>query len=286
VLPVLSSASTLKTVRRIKRYGALFLLTTPGGASPRGAEQIVAISRSIRGIDMTIGRRKEVSKLALVSFIILSIYLSFTSPLSSQENLTDTVRYVKPISEVAIRRGQGTEYKIIAIVKEGTMVEQLEEVEGYANVRLVDGREGWILTRFLSSAPPITEVLASLQAENEQAKNNEMTAVQKLEEVSSQLAHSQAELETIIGERDQIKTDYLKLQEDTANAVQTNKDLIKLSKENKLLQESFSHIQEENSGLKSDKTINWFLAGGGVLLAGVFLGRISAASRKRKSSLL
>jgi len=235
---------------------------------------------------MTIGRRKEVSRLTLVSFIILSLYLLFASPLSSEEYLTDTVRYVKPISEVAIRRGQGTEYKIIAIVKDGTMVEQLDEVEGYTNVRLVDGREGWILSRFLSTEPPITEVLASLQAENEQAKNNEMTAVQELEEVSSQRARSQAELETITGERDQIKADYLKLQEYTANAVETKKNLTKLSEENKLLQEGFSRVQQENSGLKKDKTINWFLAGGGVLLAGVLLGRFSAASRKRKSSLL
>jgi len=45
-------------------------------------------------------------------------------------------------------------------------------------------------------------------------------------------------------------------------------------------------LQEENYTLTKDNSINWFLAGGGVLLVGMFIGRLSSASRKRKSSLL
>jgi SH3 domain protein len=47
-----------------------------------------------------------------------------------------------------------------------------------------------------------------------------------------------------------------------------------------------SSIKEENNKLKKDESINWFLAGGGVVLVGMVIGRLSSSSRKRKSSLI
>ncbi len=50
--------------------------------------------------------------------------------------------YVKPSAEVPVRRGQGNDYKIIAVVNSGTEVRILEEKEDWARVRLASGKEG------------------------------------------------------------------------------------------------------------------------------------------------
>jgi SH3 domain protein len=63
-------------------------------------------------------------------------------------------------------------------------------------------------------------------------------------------------------------------------------EMLQVTKENELLVQEIAALREENNKLNKDKSINWFLAGGGVLLLGMFIGRLSAASRKRKSSLL
>jgi SH3 domain protein len=62
--------------------------------------------------------------------------------------------------------------------------------------------------------------------------------------------------------------------------------MLKVTQENELLVEELTALKAANSGLNSDKSINWFMAGGGVLLVGMFLGRLTSKSRKRKSSLM
>jgi SH3 domain protein len=63
-------------------------------------------------------------------------------------------------------------------------------------------------------------------------------------------------------------------------------DMLQATKENELLVQQMASLKEENSKLNKDKSINWFLAGGGVLLVGMSIGRLTSKSRKRKSSLM
>lgn len=195
-------------------------------------------------------------------------------------------RYVTPSAEVVVRTGQGNEYKIIGMVKDGDAVDLLQESDGYAMVRLPDGREGWMLKRFLSAAPPLSVVVASLRAENEKMKQREMEQTQQINEISENLKRTEAELASILTERDRIKTDYQNLRQDTADVILIKEDMLRVTKENELLVQEMTALKEENNKLNKDKSINWFLAGGGVLLVGMFIGRLSSASRKRKSSLL
>jgi len=195
-------------------------------------------------------------------------------------------RYVKPSSEVVLRRGQGNDYKIVAMVRDGESVEFLEEGEAYAKVRLEDGKEGWMLKRFLSEEPPLQEVVASLRADKEELKQRELEIIQKLEELTSTLEQTESELKVATEENDKITADYQSLKRDTAGVTQIKKDLLKTAKENKTLSQNMASMEQQISSLKKDNAVKWFLAGGGVLLAGMFIGILSGRSRKKKSSLL
>lgn len=194
--------------------------------------------------------------------------------------------YVKPSSEIAVRRGKGTEFKIIAFVKDGSAVQFLEEDGDYTRVRLSNEKEGWMLSRFVSEAPPLEQLVISLQNENDSVVKREAELKQELENLSTTLVESKAELSTVREERDSAVQDYAKLEEETADVVKINADLEETKKTNEQFTEKLAVLQLENDNLTKDKKLYWFLTGAGVLLLGMLLGRMPGPSRKRKSSLL
>jgi SH3 domain protein len=222
----------------------------------------------------------------LVFFLALSFLLPTGAVLFSATDVFAESRYVKPSAEIALRTGEGTKYKILGVVKDGDVVELLEEGDSYARVRLTDGQEGWMLKRFLSITPPLSVTAPSLRAENEKMKQREIEVTQKYDEISASFSRMETELQTILAERDQLKSDYQNLQEATADVMKIKEDMLQATKENELLVQQMASLKEENSKLNKDKSINWFLAGGGVLLVGMSIGRLTSKSRKRKSSLM
>jgi SH3 domain protein len=222
----------------------------------------------------------------LVLLLALSFLLPTGSVLFSATDVFAESRYVKPSAEIALRAGEGTKYKILGVVKDGDVVELLEEGDSYARVRLTDGQEGWMLKRFLSITPPLSVTAPSLRAENEKLKQREIEVTQKYDEISASFSRMETELQTILAERDQLKSDYQDLQEATADVMKIKEDMLQATKENELLVQQMASLKEENSNLNKEKSINWFLAGGGVLLVGMSIGRLTSKSRKRKSSLM
>ena len=222
----------------------------------------------------------------LFFLLAFCFFLPFGTGTFSARSVAAAVRYVTPSAEVVLRTGQGTEYKIIGMVKDGDAVELLDESDSYAKVRLDDGKEGWMLKRFLSASPPLSTVVGSLRAENEELKQKQIETTKKNEELSGILTKTDAELQTALTERDQIKTDYENLKHDTANVIQIKEDMQKAKQENESLVKEIATLKEDNNDLNKNKSVNWFLAGGGVLLVGMAIGKLSSKSRKRKSSLM
>lgn len=195
-------------------------------------------------------------------------------------------RYIKPSTKAVVRRGQGNQYKIVAMVKAGLKVDFVEEGTTHTKIRLANGKEGWIVKRFLSKEPPLDKLVASLRTENETLKQKEIEASQKFDAVNKTLAQTTRELDATIAERDQIQADFLKLQHDTEDVVLIKKNLEKTLKDYRQLSATMSVIQQENDTIKDDLAFKWFLAGGGVLVFGMIIGSIFTKSRKRKPSLL
>lgn len=195
-------------------------------------------------------------------------------------------RFVKPRGEAVIRTGQGNQYKIVAIAKEGTAVELVEEGEGYALVRMANGDEGWILSRFLSAEPPLDIQVAALNKEKAEMQESVATMTRQVEALTAQLTENKNDLDMVVAERDRLAADYQQLQKDTADVMKIRNDMLQTAEENRQLVDKLVKLETENSKLTKDKTINWFLAGSGVLVLGVLLGRLPGPSRRRKSSLL
>lgn len=206
--------------------------------------------------------------------------------LSATLNAAAQILYVKPSSEITLRRGQGTDFKIIAVVRDGTAVEILSEENDWAQVRLPDGKEGWVLRRYLSETPPLGQQLEQLEQEKAALTSTSEALQQRLDETTAEKDRIDREYQLCLAEHSDISDKYLTLQSDTADVIQTKENLTQAEARLVDLQAQLTAVQQKNAGLAKSQTLKWFLAGGGVLFLGWIIGLFSGRSRKKRSSLL
>jgi SH3 domain protein len=194
--------------------------------------------------------------------------------------------YVTPNAEVAMRTGQGTEYRILAAVPEGTKVTLLEEEGTWARVRLSSGKEGWMPKRFLSTSPPLKDIVAGLRSERERLvqRNSDLsTRVDSLEQEQSKLGR---ELDACLTAREQLQGDYETLRADAADVLNVKQALSGTVQELQETKQQLATTRQENEHLRDNERIKWFLAGGAVLVAGWIIGLVMGRGRRRRPSLL
>jgi len=104
-------------------------------------------------------------------------------------------RYISDLMEITLRTGPGTGRKIIAMLPSNLKVEILGQNGQWTRVRTPEGKEGWVVSRFLTTETPKSIKLERLQkkyaelsrrAETLATENTELKA--KNEELSTQLA--------------------------------------------------------------------------------------------------
>lgn len=194
--------------------------------------------------------------------------------------------YIKPTAEIPLRRGQGTDYKILAIVSDGLAVNIVEEDETWAKINTENGEEGWILKRYLTRDIPLDKVVTALRTENNALKEK----VNSVEQQNTELQRLKTALEeTLANNKSELASTtekYRSLVEDNENVITMKNELSESRQTVTSLQQKIGAVVAENERLKASQTIKWFLAGGGTLVFGCVVGLLSAkASKKRKSSL-
>ena len=158
--------------------------------------------------------------------------------------------YISDTIKITMRTGPDMENKIVSLLTVGQAIEVLEPGDEWTLIRAANGKEGWIVSSFISTTPPNSMVLK--QVETRVAALSEQCA--DLEAENARLASENAALTESLASgsseiREQIET---------------------LTRENRLLRDSLGH-----------RFIKWFLAGAGVLVAGFFMGYQSKRERNR-----
>ncbi len=194
--------------------------------------------------------------------------------------------FVAPRSEVPVRRAPGSQYKIIAILKDGAKVELLEEDGNWAKILLRNGKEGWILRRYLTEQPPLTKVVAA-QREKIQLLTKQKDELQsKLQQSEKERTKCEKSLKACIEQRDSIQNEYQALMTDAADVIELKKAFNESTTELNTLKQELATLKQENLNLKNNERIKWFLAGSCVLLIGWLLGMIMARNRRRRRPTL
>jgi SH3 domain protein len=210
--------------------------------------------------------------------VVLSIFLLFA------EGRAETM-YVNDNMKITFRAGPGNDHKITALLTIGEPVEVIQPAGDWTQVQLPDGKEGWVLTQYLTSKVPCNIELESLKKAHQRItetaaalKDEHLELTTKLKTVSDELSQRQQELDTI-------QTQFDTLQKESAHFIELKANYEKAVTELAAQKKRGDALNDELSAALKSRQIKWFIGGAGTLLLGMILG-FSSKREKRRSSLL
>lgn len=212
---------------------------------------------------------------------IVSLFCFLIPTVGSAENA-----WVSDQFEITMRSGPSTENAITLMLPSGTALDVLERdaESGYSRVKTANGREGWVLSRYLMSERParqqlvdVTEQLSRARSRSESLSGQFEAVRQQQDDAASQISELQRQNSSLSGELEEIRrisADVLAINEDNQSLRQRLSDSeIKLNM-----------LEEENHVLRSRQNRDWFIAGAAVLFVGMIMGLIIPRIRMRRRS--
>lgn len=189
-------------------------------------------------------------------------------------------RYVADQLVITLREGMGNEYRVLRTLRTDTPLEVLEEQGRYLHVRLDDGTEGYVLKQYVSSKRPKSQRINELEAEVERLT----TQVAEHAEVVAEAEQARAEVELLQKQLHAKEEELAEIRELSDNALMLDKERKRLQRELDAAQKELNKLQKENRTMLSTVSVKWFLAGGGTLLAGWIMGKLSRRKKRRDFS--
>ena len=238
-----------------------------------------------------------------------NFYLFFLVPLFLFMIVVQTAwaetRYVSDRLIISMREGRSPQDTAVAFLVAGTPVEVLEEADNHLFVRIANGQEGWVRTKYIMTQLPKPMVIKELKANVKELETqiesmqtqassspddsadirnvyelklkNLETVLEKEQEAS---AATRTELKEIKDRNKKLQADVNRISKQNATLSQQDTGADALKKEIKRLRQTNQALtqeinQKETAAQPSmlPSAIKWFLTGGGVLLLGLFLGR-------------
>lgn len=193
--------------------------------------------------------------------------------------------YVTDQLSAPLRRGQGTQYRIVGSVQSGQKVQVLDHdaQTGYTKVSTPGGKTGWILTRFLSQTPSAREQLSQAQSKVSQLQQQNQTLKKKLGSLQSDKSTLSAKRSNLEAQNSQLKQRLSSISNEASHAIQISHANQQLKAKVASLQSDRSRLQSQNNALRSQH--RGMEVGAFILLLGIVLGLIIPRLRfKRRSA--
>ncbi len=228
---------------------------------------------------------------------IINIVL-FASLLTPALCIGADIQYVSDVLIITLREGPSNKHKRVKTLKTDSRLEVLEKKGRYLYVRTSEGVEGWVLKQYVSSKTPKAQIITNLKKKMsgmeetlQRLKDRNARLETEVKNLQTTHAKTQKTLEvtetsskdTMMrtkGQLDQMTQRYNTLLNQSKHVVElTDENEALLSSNNKLNKE-LEYLQQENTHLKRSGMMKWFLAGGGVLLAGFVAGKMGSSKKK------
>lgn len=193
------------------------------------------------------------------------------------------ILYIKPSLEVLMRKSQGDNARIVATVPMGTAVELLQGGKEWSRIRLQDGSEGWVRSRFLGTSPliPVANIKPGV------GPDGSVTDPQgRFRDIAGDNERLRKELASCTTDRSTLADKYQTMAADPNSALYAKTHLGEAQKEIEELRQKLTAAEIENTVLRKNQSIKWFFVGSIVVLAGWLIGRLSSNGRKKRASLI
>lgn len=199
------------------------------------------------------------------------LWLSAGSVLAEMAYVTDELQFM-------VRTGKSTSNKIVAIARSGDRVQKMETDGDWTYVKLADGKEGWMLGRFLVPDPPGKVRMITFEREHERLKQR----FSSLEKEAAELREENKNFKKTLTEKktnlEITESAHRQLKEDAAEFLALKEEAAKMRKE----LEAQDLLVKDMDARLLERNIKMFALGAGVLLVGMLLG--GSMRKKKKSS--
>lgn len=157
--------------------------------------------------------------------------------------------------QLFMHSGPSYEYRIVSRVRSGDPVSVIERGKDYTKVKLADGKEGWMLSRYIAEG---NSQLIALKSELPSLRQQVKDLTEQLDNRSKQVDQLSAELQTYKDETS-----------DTTSKL--------IEKDSKI-----RSLEFEVSNMDQSNMMRWLTHGGLIALAGLIIGLIVPSLPRRK----
>jgi len=189
--------------------------------------------------------------------------------------------YVSEEFEVTFRSGPGNDRKILAMVPAGRVVELINKGEEWSEVRLPSGKEGWILTRYLTDKMPSALQLARLESRHTEmlAQNKEFQ--KKVSDLAAENRALSAQLKQTQETLAAAEANYEGLKNDSSDFMKFKADYEKNRKELIEIRGKAEKAESQLNRLASSQLYEGMIYGGGLIVFGFLAGYILKRPKRR-----
>lgn len=201
--------------------------------------------------------------------LLLSIVLLAATGAAAQ-----TTGYVTDQISVTLRTGTSTKHEILRMVPSGTRLTVLEQnpESGYSHVRLPNGTEGWILSRYVEGGPT-----ARIRLEGAERQLTELK--QRAERLQAQIAGLRETKQSAERQLAKLREDNASLAQELAEIRRVSSDAVEISERNRRLSQRISGMETEmqvlrqqNESLRDRSNRDWFVVGAIVVIGSMLFG--------------
>ncbi|HDI60597.1 MAG TPA: TIGR04211 family SH3 domain-containing protein [Desulfobacteraceae bacterium] len=193
--------------------------------------------------------------------------------------------YVSDEIEITMRTGPATDRKIIALLSSGSAVEMVERGKDWSRVRLSDGREGWVLTRYLTADTPTAIKLEQLETRYAEVVERNKELERKVSKLSTENSATGSELAQAQAELNRVKAAYETLKSESTDFLKLKAKYEKNVKELKEARQAAEKFENERNRLAHSQLMDGLLYGGGLVIFGFIAGWIIKRPRQRSGLL-
>jgi len=193
--------------------------------------------------------------------------------------------YVTDVLKLTLRSGPSTEHKILAVIESGQQVEILEPGDDWTLVRLANGKEGYVLSRYLIPEPTHNVRLEQLQSKHKALMQQSAELLEENTRFRKESQQGKLSLDNNEKALKKLRADYDQLKAGSAEYLDLKEKFKTVSAQLAEQTKRADALDEELRGFEISQYIKWFLAGSGVLLVGFIVG-FSARRQRRRPSLL
>ena len=189
--------------------------------------------------------------------------------------------YVSDVLKLTLRTGPSIENKIISVIESGQMMEVIKFGDEWSQVQLPNGKQGWVLSRYLTPNETHNIKLERLEAKH---KNLMIQAAELLEEnnrLQTETERLSTEFKAAQKELAKTQSDYEALKTEDAEFLTLKADYNRAASQLAEQTAKAKQLEEELSSLEMNTYIKWFLAGSGVLIVGFLIGFSTKRQRRR-----